>query len=819
MIMRRDKMKKTTGKQSVSDILATSNYVRFALLFSVTAVFLTILYPNLLSFENPYSLGDVAGKNIKAPFDFFVEDLKATEEKKDVVVQGVITVYDHNSTLKDTLVEGINKGFSQIRKILEQPPPEESKVSANVSDPAVRDTGDTAAVAVPARKTLSTHERVWQNKQQFEESLGVNISDGAFRILEEERFSEDINRIIVRILSEIMENGVVANKDFLLRERDKGIVLRDIGTQSEEVVTNLRAFYGLDQSKTMVRVIGDPLLKGYNYTLTNLVVDMVQRLIQPNITLNINETERRKSQAMDAVKPVLYRIKAGEMVLREGERVTQAQLLKLKALSQSQGNEHILEKSSGSALIMLAVLMITYLLHINFQEASPLRYNKNLLFISFMFIGFFIFSRFSVTFVEGVIHEVHPNIPPSAILFGVPIAAASMTVCIFMGLEIAIPFSIVMSLFTGILMQDRFDMFIYHLISSNMAAFWIKECRERKVFITAGLKIGLLNVVLATILCIYAANTNIPKFLWSWLFAFISGIGAGIITSGLSPLVEMLFGYTTDITLLELANLDRPILRRLMLEAPGTYHHSVIVGSLVEAAASEIGSNPLLAKVCGYYHDIGKINKPLYFIENQFNGQNRHNKLAPSMSSLILISHVKDGVEIAKKHKLGQPIIDMIRQHHGTSLIGFFYEKAKQLRGKENVKIEDFRYPGPKPQSIEAALVMLADVVEASSRTLEDPTPSRVQGHVQNLINKVFSDGQLDNCELTLKDLHNIAKSFIKILTGIYHHRIEYPDRSLPGNGKAANGNSDRQPAKQAQDAPPDNRTESGGGLKRLGLS
>jgi putative nucleotidyltransferase with HDIG domain len=309
------------------------------------------------------------------------------------------------------------------------------------------------------------------------------------------------------------------------------------------------------------------------------------------------------------------------------------------------------------------------------------------------------------------------------------------------------------------------------------------------------------------------------KLLWDWAFAFLGGVGAGIVTAGIAPLVEIAFDYTTDIKLLELANLDQPILRKLMIEAPGTYHHSVIVGSMVEAAAAEIGANSLLAKVCGYYHDIGKINKPLYFIENQTNGINRHDKLAPSMSSLILISHIKDGVEIAKQNKLGQTIIDTIRQSHGKSLISFFYEKAKKLKGEDAVKIEDFKYPGPKPQTREAGLVMLADVVEAASRTMANPTPSRIQKYVQDLINKIFSDGQLDNCELTLKDLHNIAKSFNKILSGIYHHRIEYPEQAFFNNGKGKNGSPDRQPPKQIQDTSEKNTEKSPGRLKRLGLS
>jgi len=283
--------------------------------------------------------------------------------------------------------------------------------------------------------------------------------------------------------------------------------------------------------------------------------------------------------------------------------------------------------------------------------------------------------------------------------------------------------------------------------------------------------------------------------------------------------MEIAFGFTTDIKLLELSNLDQPILRRLMIEAPGSYHHSVVVGTMVEAAASEIGANSLLAKVCGYYHDIGKIKKPLYFIENQTDGVNKHDKLAPSMSSLILIAHVKDGVEIAKKNKLGQVIIDTIRQSHGTSLISYFFEKAKLLKGGNSVNIDNYRYPGPKPQTREAGLVMLADAVEAASRTLANPTPSRIQGLVQNLINKIFSDGQLDNCELTLKDLHNIAKNFNKILNGIHHHRIEYPEQPLLTNGKKKNGSFDRQQAKEVRDIPETNSTKGQGRLKRLGLS
>ncbi len=342
--------------------------------------------------------------------------------------------------------------------------------------------------------------------------------------------------------------------------------------------------------------------------------------------------------------------------------------------------------------------------------------------------------------------------------------------------------------------------------------------------IKAGLKVGLINIVLSlSIVMIYGSLYTMEPVIAS-VSGFIGGILTGVIATGVLPLVEMSFGFTTDIKLLELANLDQPLLRNLMIQAPGTYHHSVITSNMVEATAKDIQANPLLAKVSAYYHDIGKVKKPLYFIENQIRGENRHEKLAPSMSSLILISHAKDGVELAKEHKLGREIIDIIQQHHGTSLISYFYQKAQERMGNKGgksieVKDEDFRYPGPKPQTKEAGLVMLADMVEAASRSLIDPTPSRIQGTVQKIINKVFSDGQLDECELTLKDLHKIAKSFNKTLSGIFHHRVEYPAIITKTAKKGGNGNTDQISAEDSGTKKSGDKTEVEEGLKRLGLS
>ncbi|MGD2187075.1 MAG: HDIG domain-containing protein, partial [Desulfobacterales bacterium] len=498
-------------------------------------------------------------------------------------------------------------------------------------------------------------------------------------------------------------------------------------------------------------------------------------------------------------------------------------LLKLVALHAQTKKEQILLSSLGAAMLLMCLMITTYILHLNYQGQMATYHVKSLLLIASMALTFFFLAEISASILELLTQNSPVSIPRNSVYFGIPLAPGAMIICLFLGLNVAVPMALVMAIGFALIFQNNFELFIYFLISGSMAAYWLKDCRERKVFIIAGTKLGILNIILATAIHFFVGELSSSKLLWDWAFAFLGGVIAGIVTAGIVPLVEMAFDYTTDITLLELAHLDRPIMRRLMIEAPGTYHHSVIVGSLVEAAAAEIGANPLLAKVCGYYHDIGKIKKPLYFIENQTDGKNKHDKLAPSMSALILIAHIKEGVEIARQNKLGQLITDTIRQHHGTSIIKFFYEKAKQLKGVDSVKIDDFRYPGPKPQTKEAGLVMLADVVEAASRTLDNPTPSRIQGLVQKLINQIFSDGQLDSCELTLKNLHSIAKSFNKILYGIHHHRIEYHEARTTGNGnekrKLKNGSSDRQQAKPSPDLREKDSTNGDGHLKRLGLS
>ena len=807
-------MKFEKSKEPINKFLESNTQIRWAILVLATTLFIIILYPSLVITKHPYNLGDVVERDIKAPKDFFIEDQAATDKNRQQAIAEVLTVYDHDPNLANVLKRKVEQAFGDLRTVIESSRKIERQEMEYQLEPAE---------ILPAEQNVSRQTLVWEKQEQFEETIGIDLSKGAYRALAREEFSTNLANLIAKILDKILANGVVTNKEILLKELDKGIILRDVSTKKEKIAGNLNQFYGLNQAKALVRSIGQPYLQDLDYTLKNLVVDFVQELIQPNITLNRSETQERENKIAKEIKPVLYKIKAGEMLLREGARVTEFDLLKLEALQAQTKKEQILLSSLGAAMLLMCLLVTTYILHLNYQGRMATYHIKNLLLIASLALTFIFLAEISASFAALLTQNSPVPIPGSSIYFGIPLAAGAMTICLFLGLTIAVPMALVIAIGFAIILQNNFEMFMYFLINSTMAAYWLRDCRERKVFITAGTKLGVLNVVLATAIHLYMGELSSSKLLWDWTFAFMGGILTGIVTAGIVPLVEIAFDYTTDITLLELANLDRPIMRRLMIEAPGTYHHSVIVGSLVEAAAMEIGANPLLSKVCGYYHDIGKIKKPLYFIENQTEGRNRHDKLAPSMSGLVLIAHIKDGVEIARKNKLGQVITDTIRQHHGTSIIKFFYEKARQKKGADAVKIDDFRYPGPKPQTKEAGLVMLADVVEAASRTLDNPTTSRIKGLVQNLINQIFSDGQLDSCELTLKDLHNIAKSYNKILYGIHHHRIEYSERRSSGNGnekgKLKNGSSDRQQARQSQDLKEEDSANGNSHLKRLGLS
>ena len=438
------------------------------------------------------------------------------------------------------------------------------------------------------------------------------------------------------------------------------------------------------------------------------------------------------------------------------------------------------EEIAGGFFIACLLIFILYRDIMRYKPAYIKKYNMlvllGLMLISTLLIGR-LFGYLLISLSKGL--EIQAL---DSSVFGIPIPAGAMLVSFLFDFHTAIIFSFTVSLLTGIWLHDA-AFTIFAFVGSITAAFSVIRCKKRSELLKGGSYVISINIVTVIIILLFKGELLTIKAPPSIIFAILGGIGVTAIVTLLLPLLEYSFKITTDIKLLEHLDLNQPLMKNLMITAPGTYHHSVIVGNLVESAAEAVGANPLLARVSAYYHDIGKIKMPDYFIENQSGSVSKHEKLTPHMSSMIIVNHVKEGVELAKQYKLPEPVIDIIRQHHGTMLVSYFYQKAKDKKEDISPAEEDYKYPGPKPQTRVAALIMMADAVEAASKVLSDPTPARISSLVDRIINHIFLDGQLDECELTLKDIHEVKRRFSYILTAIFHKRIDYPGFDFTDEG------------------------------------
>ncbi|MFA5150466.1 MAG: HDIG domain-containing metalloprotein [Candidatus Omnitrophota bacterium] len=359
----------------------------------------------------------------------------------------------------------------------------------------------------------------------------------------------------------------------------------------------------------------------------------------------------------------------------------------------------------------------------------------------------------------------------------IPMLATLLFGSLEVSLLLTLASAVALASFSGYPLQTM----LLALTSGTVSSFLVLGARKRSTIIRAGILNALLQIIVLVLI----------EHLWiglpyRYLTLFLNGIISSIIVLGVLSVFEYLFNTATNISLLELADFHHPLLQRMVQEAPGTYHHSLIVGNLSETACRAVGANALLARIGAYYHDIGKLQKPEYFSENQNREINKHGNLSPTMSKLVIMNHVKEGLELAKRYRLNPALIDFIQQHHGNSLVYYFYRRAlENIEKDEVVKEEGFRYPGPKPNTKETAIVLLADSVEAAMRTLREPSPAKIEELVHKVINNKFIDGQLDECELTLKDLEKISAVFIRLLCGIYHSRTSYPEgTSIENNHK-----------------------------------
>ncbi|MDB5085487.1 MAG: metal-dependent phosphohydrolase [Bacilli bacterium] len=494
--------------------------------------------------------------------------------------------------------------------------------------------------------------------------------------------------------------------------------------------------------------------------------------LKPNMVFDAQKTELDKAAALKQIQPV--RITKGDLIIRKGELITPLVMSQLKDLN-------LLYESPNYRMYIGFAVLILFLLGL--LEASQylfrtLLLNNNLLLLLLSIV--IVFSALAMKLVEIVAYNSPNTSFAQNAGYLVPVALGALLSTVLFDIPQGFIVTILLSLLTGVEFDFRYQFLFVALFSGIAAVFSVARVKHRLVIMQAGVWVALINVLAIGSMqaLLSATDGGLSGILESLLFGVMNGFISSVLTIGTLPFLESAFGLLTPVRLLELSDPNHPLLKKLLMEAPGSYHHSLIVGNLAEAAAETVGANALLCRVGSYFHDVGKTKRPAFFIENQFSRDNPHDKLAPSLSHLIITSHVKDGLEMLEQYRLPKPIRDICEQHHGTTILQYFYHKAVEADTEKGNTIEAdlFRYPGPKPQTKEAAIVMLCDAVEATVRGMSRPTPNRIEAVIRKIIRERLNDGQLDECDLTLKDLDKAAEAFMLTLNGIYHNRIEYPD-------------------------------------------
>ncbi len=493
-----------------------------------------------------------------------------------------------------------------------------------------------------------------------------------------------------------------------------------------------------------------------------IVSDLARDLIKSNSFYNAEKTNEAKRLARESVQPVSRTIAEGEIILREGDIVTPLDVEALSALGLRQAGIEW-QGVVGTVIFVLLIAIVLGLYLFRFQQEYWVRWPRMLLLL-LLLVLFILAAKLMVS--------------DQAILsYLLPTAALSMLLTVLLGPQLAITVTVLFSMVVGFMAGGSLELAVYALVGGLIASLSLVRVERLNAFLWAGVYVALAN--LAVILAFRLPNQDYDAVGLLTLAGFSlvnGGLSASLTLAGFY-LLGTLFNITTSLQLMELARPTHPLLRQLLLKAPGTYHHTILVSNMAEEAAGRIGADALLARVGAYYHDIGKTIRPYFFVDNQVEGVNVHERLDPRTSAQIVISHVKDGLDLAKRHRLPRKIRDFIPQHHGTSLATYFYQQARESEGDE-VNEEDFRYPGPKPQTKETAIVMLADICEAAVRAERPASIEEIQELVREIIGSKVLAGQLDECDLTLRDLDEIRNAFVNILQGVFHPRIKYPEEA-----------------------------------------
>jgi len=509
---------------------------------------------------------------------------------------------------------------------------------------------------------------------------------------------------------------------------------------------------------------------GYSNHLVSLCTEVIRNTIKPNMLIDEEITEANRQKARDAVE--METCIKGEMIVREGEIVTEAQYMMISSLGLLKEDSIDIPLIAGIGLIIMVIFASQVFYLYRFEQNYA---NVRTIFLMCLIILLVVAICWAVSTLNPYMMPVSLGVLLISQLLG------RNRLALYVSLAIGFIASLFTDASSGLFTMTMFSVVLMSLVAGPIVLAVYTHRSQRTTTLLAGCFLGISNF-LVTFAVGIINSAELKSVSISALWSMFGGFLSAILCIGFQPLLEWMFNIATSAKLIELSNPNQPLLRRLLLEAPGTYHHSIIVANLAEAASNAIGANGLLARVGAYYHDVGKLKRPIYFKENQM-GDNPHDRTDPRVSTAILTAHTRDGYQMAQKARIPRPVLDIIRQHHGDSPVLFFYDKAIKLYG-EDTDISSFRYEGPRPSSKEAAAVMLADTIEAAARSIPNPTPEKIDALIRKLVRNKMDDGQLNESDLTLNDLERICSAFSTVLTGVFHERIEYPDVVIPARAE-----------------------------------
>jgi len=683
-----------------------------------------------------YEAGDIAREDIRAPMNIEYPVALETEIEKSRIAESMPAVFDLNESIVEDKLKICNILCEAVIKVKQQMP----------------DTN-------PFKQVLLLRTML-PDYLQYSDKVLIGLLQ-----YDEQLLHRDMNKVILQVYN----NGIL-EKQYTnpLKLKSNFIVIRVIGNTSElkEKQVSIDALYDINKIKTLVPVICKEVCNQPSNEVVYAISSVVISLLQPNLFFNEEETKKRITDAIQSVKPVMRVIKKGQSIAREGDTITEDVLKKINIINKNSrfsGFSFVLGLllTQLGFLVIFGYFLITYYTNLVVDNKMPLIVFT--LVMAFIIIAFFM-SRWQGRVFEGLFFPLL-----------LPIPLITMILAIMYNIHIAMLIGMYVVFFVAIITKGDFTSLLLAFSSALSGVFVVGDVERRSDFLRGGFTLGLINSVIVVSVGLMH-ELSFAMILNNIGLAFVSGIINAIVVFGVFPIYENLFGVTTKFKLLELSDLNAPIFREMLIKAPGTYNHSIMVATLAESACKEIGANALLARVGGYYHDIGKIQDANFYIENKVTDP-RAKKLSALEYCKLIISHVEKGVELARKNNLPEMVIDFIREHHGQTVMTYFYHQALEESGASGdiIQKSDFQYPGPKPHTRETAVVMLADAIEAATRSIQEPTIEKLESLIKRIINNRLNEGDLERADITMSDLNRIQHSILQVLQGIFHSRIEYP--------------------------------------------